>query len=231
MATIISFANQKGGVGKTTLCTTFANYLAKQGERLLVLDCDSQQSIYEKRKADQRKYPNLSFGYNVQEFDIANAEKVTLLMAQVKSLDGIVLLDTPGHLSQQGLIPLFVNSDFIVCPYQYESASINSTITFLKFFKELKGRVATMSTKLLLVANRYDKRVGRKEELELWANTDQAFAKYGEILPRVEVKADMQRYNTVSLMDTQLSITEATFNRIFELIKENKYEYPPEKTS
>ena len=39
MSTIISFANQKGGVGKTILCITFANYLAEKGERLLTLDC------------------------------------------------------------------------------------------------------------------------------------------------------------------------------------------------
>ncbi len=39
MSTIISFANQKGGVGKTTLCTTFANYLLEKGEQLLILDC------------------------------------------------------------------------------------------------------------------------------------------------------------------------------------------------
>lgn len=222
MATIISFANQKGGVGKTTLCTTFANYLAGRGERLLVLDCDNQQSIYEKRQADQTKYPDISFGYNVQSLDIANAEGMVQLMTKVKALDGIVLLDTPGHLSQQGLIPLFVNSDFIVCPYQYEATSINSTITFLKFFKELKGRATAMHTELLLVANRYDKRIGRKEELELWERTDQAFSKYGEILPRVEIKADMQRYNTVALMDTQLDIVDATFNRIFDLIKQHK---------
>jgi hypothetical protein len=38
MSTIISFANQKGGVGKTTLCTIFANYLAENRESLLKLD-------------------------------------------------------------------------------------------------------------------------------------------------------------------------------------------------
>ncbi len=39
MSTIISFANQKGGVGKTTLCTILANYLVEKGEQLLIIDC------------------------------------------------------------------------------------------------------------------------------------------------------------------------------------------------
>ena len=30
---IVTFANQKGGVGKTTLCVTFANYLVTKGVR------------------------------------------------------------------------------------------------------------------------------------------------------------------------------------------------------
>ena len=42
---IITFANQKGGVGKTTLCAVFANYLVKKGCPVLVVDCDGQQSI------------------------------------------------------------------------------------------------------------------------------------------------------------------------------------------
>lgn len=40
---MITFANQKGGVGKTTLCTMFADYLAAKGESVLVVDFDRQQ--------------------------------------------------------------------------------------------------------------------------------------------------------------------------------------------
>ena len=49
---IVTFANQKGGVGKTTLCVTFANYLVKKGVRVVVIDCDFQHSIMKCRKAD-----------------------------------------------------------------------------------------------------------------------------------------------------------------------------------
>lgn len=220
MGIIISFANQKGGVGKTTLCTTFANFLASKGERLVVLDCDNQQSIFEKRQADIRKYPELDFKYNVQAFDIVEKENVIKLMERVKALDGIVLIDTPGHLSQQGLLPLFAHSDYIVCPYQYEATCINSTITFLQFFKKLKEVIPEMNAKLLLVANRYDRRIGKKAELDLWWQTDTAFSNYGEILPRIDIKADMQRYNTISLLDTQTDIVRDTYNRILDLIKQ-----------
>lgn len=218
MSTIISFANQKGGVGKTTLCTTFANYLFAKGERLIVLDCDNQRSIAEKRRADERKYSDLHFGYNVQTFDIADTEKDTVLMSNLQDIDGIILIDTPGHLSQQGLLSLFIHSDYIVCPYYYDSASIQSTITFLQFISTLKSKVPDMHSHLLLVANRYDKRIGKKEELQLWDDTDKAFSDYGTLLPRISMKADMQRYNTISLLDSQREILEPTYNRLYEII-------------
>lgn len=41
---IISFLNQKGGVGKTTLCVNLASYWARQGARIAVIDADPQGS-------------------------------------------------------------------------------------------------------------------------------------------------------------------------------------------
>lgn len=40
----MAFQNFKGGVGKSTLCTHFSQYLAQRGYRVLVIDCDSQAS-------------------------------------------------------------------------------------------------------------------------------------------------------------------------------------------
>ena len=113
---IVTFANQKGGVGKTTLCVTFANYLVTKGVRVVVIDCDFQHSIMKCRKADIRKYGEQDMPYEVWAYEANDKAMMTSLMEKLHNdpeID-VVLMDTPSSLKAEGLVPMFVNSDIIM---------------------------------------------------------------------------------------------------------------------
>ena len=127
----VVFANQKGGVGKSTLCILFADYLAWKGRPVCVIDTDLQKSVLMQRRKDAAIHSGQDEPYGVQDFDVAEPDAMRQLVDSASEVEGFVLFDTPGNVSQDGLLPLFAGADFIVCPFDYEDKTLDSTGTFV----------------------------------------------------------------------------------------------------
>ena len=67
MSKIISFVNQKGGVGKTTTCLNVSAYMAAMGQKVLLLDLDPQGNATSGLGID--KNPQIKTIYNVIDGD------------------------------------------------------------------------------------------------------------------------------------------------------------------
>ena len=124
------------------------------------------------RQSDEKTFPDEEAPYNVQLYGIESPQAVQEMMESAKQVPGVVLFDTPGNLTEDGLIPLFVNAEAIICPYQYDNMTLDSTGTFLSVISRLREKYHQMDAKMFLVPNRVDSRVGRRNEQKLWAQAD-----------------------------------------------------------
>ncbi len=83
MGKIVSFINQKGGVGKTTTCVNMASYLAVMGKKVLLVDLDPQGNATSSLGIDKEN--NLKTIYNVIADD--NLLDEVILKTKVDNLD------------------------------------------------------------------------------------------------------------------------------------------------
>ena len=60
--------------------------------------------------------------------------------------------------------------------------------------------------------------MGKKAELVLWEQTREAFSNYGIVTPHIPVRADMERFSTISELDNQLEIVSPAFDIIYQAI-------------
>lgn len=192
---IIVFANQKGGVGKSTLCILLADYLSYWRKDVCIIDTDLQQSATLQREQDRQTFGE-DEPYSIQSFEVSDPKTMQMLMENAQSQDGFVLFDAPGTIKDDGLAPMFIYADYIICPFEYESKSLSSTRTFIQVINRLRQLNPQMKAQIFFVPNKVDARMGTYEELEQWKQMDAEFAQSGIIAPPVGYRAQMKRVNT-----------------------------------
>lgn len=226
---IIVFANQKGGVGKSTLCMSFANYITKEKniQDVTVIDTDPQKTIIMKRKTDIDKYSKSYAPYKVMSFSLDDVDAVENMMSTIKEVGNPFLFDTPGMMKLQGLLVLLAFCDYIICPTHFDNLSISATSEFLIYIEKLRASMLKMNgremkAKLIIVPNLYDASVGTKEEKERWLEVRKIFSNYGVFAPNIPRRAHLeQRVGTFGFFDKQLEFCKESMDFLYNLIFEN----------
>lgn len=105
---VITLANQKGGVGKSTVTMLLANWLTTRKHSVLVLDVDAQSTITNQRTRDRENFNSQEFFYEVIPYDIKQPiEDIVQVLTELSqdNQETFIIVDAPGNLSDNGLIP------------------------------------------------------------------------------------------------------------------------------
>lgn len=217
---IIVFANQKGGVGKSTLCILFADYLASLKFPVAVIDADLQQSIVAQRLRelklsglDEEKVP-----WDAVALNTSNVADVKDAMAAAQEFPGTILIDAPGNLADDNLVPIYADADYIIGPMSYHPNVVDSTRRFAVVMQQLKDSL-DLKFKIWFLPNRIDDR--KKADLEqLKLDAWKALHNYGDLLTRINDRAFLERCSTLSLTIQQKGAVQFAFDRIINEITE-----------
>ncbi len=210
MGKIVVFANQKGGVGKTTTTVNIGAYLAQMGKKTLLVDFDPQGNLSSAVGADSSKPgiydvimgkieikdaikkckdPNLNIltsdiNLSGASVELVNADKreyfLKSVLDKIKSDYDYILIDCPPSL---GIITLngFAAADKVVIPLQCEFFALEGFFKML--FETIKRIQNTLNPSLTIAGiafTMYDSRTRLGNDV--MNKVKSVFSKHPELL-------------------------------------------------
>ena len=180
----ILIGNQKGGCGKSTIALLLANFFT-QGKAIktTLIDMDYQQSIaqkFEKAKVLENTPP-----YEVIAAQLAHYPMLKELIR--KSAKEVVMIDLPGKLDDDGLIPVFQSADLLISPFSYDEFSFDSTVLFAIVLRKINPKIP-----IIFIPNRVKANVRYETQQEV----NEQLQKIGSLTAMIPDRIDFQRVNT-----------------------------------
>ena len=147
MSKIVIFANQKGGVGKSTCTLLAANALSQAPfeNSVFIVDADKQRSIARKRMADLQVYDEES-PYQVQQMTIKDFLNEKTGIYKLDNDYDYVFIDVPGKLDnnlpidQQEITKYLQFVDYLFIPFIPGAFQMDATMDFLKIAMKVKSQ-------------------------------------------------------------------------------------------
>jgi chromosome partitioning protein len=134
-----AFVSQKGGSGKSTLCTQLAVYAEECGEAVCIIDIDPQASAIAWSEARGTREPTVLPGTPEKLQDmIAGAPTYGVTM---------VMVDTAPHTDTSALAAIRA-ADLIICPTQpslFDVVALKDTVRLLKLADRLDRAVGVVN--------------------------------------------------------------------------------------
>ncbi len=216
---VISIANHKGGVGKTTTTVNLAAALARTGARVLILDLDPQANATFSvglKKQDRTIYQVLAFGEDIRKMilpisdmfivpasvHLAGFEKNTevgkefILQESISSIKDdfdFILIDCPPSLGALTISALTA-SDVVLIALQPEFLALQGMTDFIKILRTVKTRMNSELELLGIVTTQLDHRkVLHRDILE------HATQQYDEVVFKTKIRGNVALAESQSL--------------------------------
>lgn len=135
---IISIANRKGGVGKSTVTMLLAGVLAEErAARVLVLDTDEQQSISDSVKADAQLHGSAAALYSVEACPPGD---VIDRLGGLQARYDVIFIDAPRVTESKtdvNLGRILAVCDAVLVPVLGSTMDVLSTIPFVRMLEDI----------------------------------------------------------------------------------------------